>query len=132
MPLLVVAGALFDRQGCVFLQRRPFGKQHGGLWEFPGGKVEPNETCEAALTRELAEELGILVDEGALVPLAFGRDRPDLLLLLFEVRTWRGALCPVEVEEFAWRDPLRVSAAIMPPADRPLLDALRLRAQHRR
>ena len=92
-PLLVVAVALVDAEGRVLLQQRPPGKPMAGLWEFPGGKVEPGETPEAALVRELEEELGIETQESCLAPASFASeplgDR-HLLLLLYVCRKWRG------------------------------------------
>ncbi|HEY0007132.1 MAG TPA: NUDIX domain-containing protein, partial [Tepidisphaeraceae bacterium] len=91
--LTVVAAALVDRESRVLLQRRPEGRQMAGLWEFPGGKVEPGERPEAALMRELHEELGIGTDPACLVPAAFASDDlgdRHLLLLLYICREWRG------------------------------------------
>ena len=123
--LLVAAGALVRGDGHVLLQRRPAAKHHGGLWEFPGGKVEAGETPEAALIRELAEELGIAAV--APVPLTFASGsvgpRP-LLLLLYVVRQWRGEPRPLDAAALAWIAPVDLAARPMPPADRPLAVAL--------
>lgn len=93
LPMLVVAAALIAADGRILVQQRPLDKHHGGLWEFPGGKVEPGETPEAALARELAEELGIGVEAADLYPVAFSRgsagDRP-MVLLLYRAERWEG------------------------------------------
>lgn len=129
-PMLpVVAGALFDPAGRVLVQQRPLGRAHGGLWEFLGGKVSAGETLEDALVRELQEELTIEAAPGDLEPLAFGRDRPNLLLLLFLVRRWTGEVRSTEGAELAWHHPQSLDPRVMPPADRPLVQALCLRAQ---
>ena len=92
-PLLVVAVALVDAEGRVLLQQRPPGKPMAGLWEFPGGKVEAGETPEAALVRELEEELGIATQESCLAPASFASEAlgdRHLLLLLYVCRKWQG------------------------------------------
>jgi 8-oxo-dGTP diphosphatase len=123
----VVAAALTDGEGRVFVQRRPEGRAHAGLWEFPGGKVEPGETPEAALVRELAEELGIAVVAADLVPAAFATaplGTRHLVLLLYRVRRWSGAIHPVEASASDWRHPRALRDLAMPPADVGLVDAL--------
>jgi 8-oxo-dGTP diphosphatase len=125
--LLVVAVALVDGDGCVLVQQRPPGKPMAGLWEFPGGKVEPGEVPEAALVRELAEELGIEVAIEALAPIAFaseGLSGRHLLLLLYVARTWKGAPEPRHASALQWVRPVEMRALAMPPADVPLVDAL--------
>jgi 8-oxo-dGTP diphosphatase len=125
--LLVVAAALIDSAGRVLVQQRPEGRGMAGLWEFPGGKVEPGETPEAALVRELAEELGITVDPGDCRPLAFasaGLDRAHLLLLLYTIERWQGAPAALEAAGMAWHRPAALRTLAMPPADVPLVDAL--------
>ncbi|SFP62045.1 (deoxy)nucleoside triphosphate pyrophosphohydrolase [Sphingomonas rubra] len=125
--LIVVAGALVRDDGRVLLQRRGAGKEHAGLWEFPGGKVEPGETPEAALARELAEELGIAPSGPAPVPLSFASEPAGsrhLLLLLFVVTRWRGEPRALDAAEIAWVEPERLGDRLMPPADRPLAAAL--------
>jgi len=125
--VLVVAAALVDRDGRVLLAQRPPGKQLAGLWEFPGGKVEPGERPEAALIRELAEELGIDVAGAALSPLAFASHAyPDfhLLMPLYLVRAWAGVPEPREAAALAWVRPAEMAAYSMPPADGPLVAAL--------
>jgi 8-oxo-dGTP diphosphatase len=129
MPALmpVVAAALVDDAGRVLLQRRPPGKQMADLWEFPGGKIEPGESPEAALARELAEELAIAVDPAAVTPLAFASAPAGLrhlLLLLYVVRRWTGEPQPLEASALAWVHPADMAALAMPPADVPLVAAL--------
>lgn len=123
----VVAAALVDGDGRVLVQQRPPGKALPGLWEFPGGKIEPGETPEAALCRELAEELGISVVESCLAPAAFASaplGERHLLLLLFLCRKWDGVPQPLESPALCWRRPLELHALAMPPADRPLIGLL--------
>jgi 8-oxo-dGTP diphosphatase len=125
--LLVVAVALVDGEGRVLVQQRPPGKPMAGLWEFPGGKVEPGEVPEAALVRELAEELGIEVATGALVPIAFaseGLGERHLLLLLYVAREWAGTPEPRHASTLQWVRPAEMRMLAMPPADVPLVDAL--------
>ncbi|KQR84015.1 (deoxy)nucleoside triphosphate pyrophosphohydrolase [Sphingomonas sp. Leaf343] len=126
--LLVVAAALIDAHGRVLMQQRPEGKAHAGLWEFPGGKVEAGESAEAALVRELSEELGITVDRDALTPRSFSTliagDR-HLVLLLYAVRRWRGEPVPIEASALRWDTPEALAKLPMPPADVPLVAALR-------
>ena len=127
--LLVAACALIDGDGRVLLAQRPAHKEHGGLWEFPGGKVRAGETPEAALTRELAEELAIDVAPSCLAPFAFASEaRSDdvhLLMPLFVCRKWRGTPRPLEGQQLAWARPRDFSAYPMPPADVPLAAQLR-------
>lgn len=126
--LLVVAVALIDADGRVLLARRPPGKAMAGLWEFPGGKVGPGETPEAALIRELKEELGLDLAHACLAPLTFASHRyPDfhLLMPLFAARNWKGTPVPREGQELAWVRPLKMSDYPMPPADVPLVAMLR-------
>lgn len=123
-PIWVVGAALIDPVGRVLVQQRPTGKQHGGLWEFPGGKLEPGETPAAALVRELAEELGITVAVEAPVPVAFA-ESPPIVLLLYLCRTWRGEPRATDGAALRWIDPAELDALPMPPADRPLVSALR-------
>ena len=125
--LLVVAIALVDGEGHVLVQQRPPGKPMAGLWEFPGGKVEPGEVPEAALVRELAEELGIEIAIEALAPIAFaseGLGERHLVLLLYVARTWEGAPEPRHASALRWVRPAEMRALAMPPADVPLVDAL--------
>ena len=118
----VAAAALANRDGRVLVQRRPNGSDFAGLWEFPGGKLEPGETPEAALIRELNEELGIDVDATTLTPAGFasaGKDDRHLLLLLSICREWRGVPEPMQAAELRWLRPAQLHALPMPPADRP-------------
>ena len=125
---LVAAVALIDPDGRVLLAQRPPGKSMAGLWEFPGGKVEPGETPEACLIRELHEELGIGTWESCLAPLTFASHTyPDfhLLMPLFACRKWEGIAQGREGQELAWVAPARLRDYPMPPADIPLIPILR-------
>jgi 8-oxo-dGTP diphosphatase len=124
---LVVACALVDADGRVLVTQRPEGKQLAGLWEFPGGKLEPGERPEAALIRELAEELGIAVEEPCLAPLTFasyGYEGFHLLMPLYICRRWDGTPRSVEGQAMKWVRPARLRDLAMPPADEPLIPAL--------
>ena len=125
--LLVVAAALIDVDGRVLLAQRPEGKAMAGLWEFPGGKIEPGETPEAALIRELDEELGINTVSSCLAPVAFashGYDDFHLLLMLYACRRWQGVVTPRENNYVIWVRPNRLRQYPMPPADEPLIAML--------
>ena len=125
--VLVAAVALVDQDGRVLLARRPLHKQMGGLWEFPGGKVEAGERPEAALIRELKEELGINVAESCLAPLTFASHAYDdfhLLMPLYVCRRWQGQAKGLEGQELAWVRPLKLGDYQMPPADVPLIPHL--------
>jgi 8-oxo-dGTP diphosphatase len=126
--LLVSAVALIDADGRVLLAQRPEGKSMAGLWEFPGGKVEVGETPEAALIRELHEELGINTWQSCLAPLTFAShayERFHLLMPLFACRRWEGVPTPREGQTLAWVRPERLRDYPMPPADIPLIPILR-------
>ena len=126
--VLVAAVALVDVDGRVLLAERPAGKHLAGLWEFPGGKVHPGETPEAALIRELAEELGIDVHASCLAPFTFASHAyPDfhLLMPLYVCRKWTGIVTGREGQRLAWVRPLRLGDYAMPPADKPLVAMLR-------
>lgn len=126
--VLVVAVALIDVDGRVLIARRPEGKQLAGLWEFPGGKVEPGERPEAALIRELREELGIEVSESCLAPFVFASHAYDsfhLLMPLYLCRRWEGTVVAREHSALAWVKPDRLADYPMPPADDPLAAWLR-------
>ncbi len=129
LPLkLVAAVALIDADGRVLLARRPEGRELAGLWEFPGGKLKENETPEAALVRELEEELGITVDPGCLAPFAFAShayERFHLLMPLYLCRKWEGMVTAREGQELAWVKPQKIDDYPMPPADVPLIAMLR-------
>ena len=126
--VLVVAVALIDVDGRVLIAQRPEGKTLAGLWEFPGGKVEPGERPEAALIRELNEELGIDVQEACLAPFVFASHAYDsfhLLMPLYLCRRWSGVVVRREHAALAWVKPNELSAYPMPPADAPLVAWLR-------
>lgn len=126
--LILVSAVALIEEGRVLLAERPAGKSLAGLWEFPGGKLEPGESPEAALVRELEEELGIHVREDALEPLAFashGYDSFHLLMPLYACRSWSGEPIPREGQRFAWASAQEIDKYPMPPADIPLLPALR-------
>jgi 8-oxo-dGTP diphosphatase len=125
--MTVVAAALIDRAGRVLLQQRPAGRAMAGLWEFPGGKVEPGELPEAALVRELEEELGIAVQQAALVPACFASaplGERHMILLLYLCRDWRGDPRALHATALQWLHPAEMKAGDMPPADRPLIAML--------
>ena len=126
--ILVVAVALIDADGRVLIAQRPEGKQLAGLWEFPGGKVDPGERPEQALIRELNEELGINVSEACLAPFVFASHAYDsfhLLMPLYLCRRWQGVVVNREHAALAWVKPNRLSDYPMPPADAPLVAYLR-------
>ncbi|HEY1448036.1 MAG TPA: 8-oxo-dGTP diphosphatase MutT [Caulobacteraceae bacterium] len=125
---LVAACALVDVDGRVLIAKRPAGKQLAGLWEFPGGKVEPGETPEACLIRELDEELGIQVTHACLAPFVFASHAYEdfhLLMPLYLCRRWEGFATAREHEALAWVRPERMDDYPMPPADKPLVAWLR-------
>jgi 8-oxo-dGTP diphosphatase len=123
----VSAVVLVDRDGRVLLAQRPAGKALAGLWEFPGGKIEPGETPEAALVRELKEELGIDTAQSCLAPLTFVSHPYDdfhLLMQVFACRVWKGAVTAHEHQNIAWVFPRDFAKYPMPPADLPLIPVL--------
>lgn len=125
--LLVVACALVDPDGRVLLAQRPEGKALAGLWEFPGGKLEPGERPETALIRELAEELGIDVKSACLAPLTFAShayEDKHLLMPLYVCRRWSGQVQGREGQALAWVKPNKMREYPMPPADLPLIAPL--------
>jgi len=125
--MLVAAVALIDTDCRVLIAQRPEGKTLGGLWEFPGGKVEQHERPEQSLIRELHEELGITVDEACLAPLTFASfPYPDfhLLMPLYICRRWGGFVAAREHQALRWVPPKELRAYPMPPADAPLIPAL--------
>ena len=128
--MTVVAAALVDSQRRILLQQRAPGRAMAGLWEFPGGKVESGELPEAALIREIEEELGVGIDPGDLVPACFASAPVGdchMILLLYVCRRWRGEPRPLDASALRWLRPGEMRAEEMPPADQPLialLDAL--------
>ena len=126
--ILVSAVALIDPDGRILLAQRPEGKSMAGLWEFPGGKVEPGETPEAALIRELHEELGIETWDSCLAPLTFASHSYDdfhLLMPLFACRKWNGTVQGKEGQTLKWVRSANLRDYPMPPADIPLIPILR-------
>ena len=125
--VFVSAVALIDPDGRVLLAKRPAGKTLAGLWEFPGGKVEDGETPEAALIRELNEDLGIDVAESCLAPLTFASHAYEtfhLFMPLFVCRRWKGIPQGLEGQEIKWVRAKDLRAHPMPPADLPLIPHL--------
>lgn len=125
--VLVSAVALFDTDGRVLLAQRPEGKSMAGLWEFPGGKVEPGELPEVALAREIREELGLEICENCSAPLTFVSHQYEnfhLLMLLYVCRKWEGIPQSLEGQNLTWKYPREMRDLPMPPADLPLVAAL--------
>jgi len=125
--LLVVACALVDADRRVMIAQRPMDKAMAGLWEFPGGKIEPGETPEAALIRELDEELGIATQTACLAPVSFAShsyEKFHLLMPLYVCRKWQGTPEPREHIALKWVRPNALRDYPMPPADAPLIAAL--------
>ncbi len=126
--VLVVAAALIDTDGRVLIAQRPEGKALAGLWEFPGGKIEPGERPEQALIRELREELGIDVNAACLAPFVFTSHAYEsfhLLMPLYLLRLWSGTVQRREHAALKWVKPNQLSDYPMPPADEPLVAWLR-------
>jgi len=126
--LVIVAAALVDADGRILVQQRAADRHMAGLWEFPGGKIEPGELLEDALVRELAEELGISTEAACLAPAGFGTapkdDGGELLLLLYICRKWRGIPKPLDAAALRWVRPHELHDLSMPPADIPLIGLL--------
>lgn len=127
---IVVAAAIMSEDGTVLMQQRPQNKAHGGLWEFPGGKLEQDETPEVALVREIDEELGLLLDPADFFPITFACEplspgRRPILLLLFGVRRWEGIARAIEPgSHVQWVPAKDLPALAMPPLDIPLAVAV--------
>ena len=125
--LTVVAAVLRDADARVLVQRRPAHKEHGGLWEFPGGKVEPGEAPGQALVREILEELTLEIEPGAVAPLSFATRNIEggtLVLLLYDCHRWAGTPIAHDADEIAWIDASELKSLAMPPADRELARAV--------
>lgn len=125
--LLVVACALVDADNRVLIAKRPQGKQLAGYWEFPGGKIEPGETPEDALIREMTEELAITIRKPCLAPLTFASHDYEtfhLLMPLFICRRWEGFVTPSEGQEVAWVRASRLRDYPLTPAGVPLVPHL--------
>ena len=119
--MLVVAAALTDATNRILMQKRKKSSEHGGLWEFPGGKIESGERPKSALVRELAEELGIVVDESVLLPLGFAtsdaRSARPIVLLLYRCHDWSGEPVCLDAEAIGWFAPAKIARLAMPPLD---------------
>ncbi len=127
--MLVVAGVLCDAHGRFLLQKRPLGKRHAGLWEFPGGKVETGEIPRLALVRELAEELGIVIALPDVGPIAFAEhdadaDGPAIVILLYNIKRWTGDPVSLEGGEIGWFSYEEALKLPKPQLDPDLLEAL--------
>ena len=127
--MLVVAVALMRADGQVLMQRRRLGRQHGGLWEFPGGKLEVGETVVMAAVREISEELGLHLLAENLLPVGFAAPHaphaPGPVILLYACGQWQGEPQCLDGEEFGWFCPDTLADLAMPPLDYPLAQALR-------
>lgn len=125
--VIVVAAAILNEHNQVLYTQRPAGKLMAGLWEFPGGKIEPGETAEQALQRELQEEIDIQVDASDMIPLTFASQEYDtfiMLMPLYICRKWSGAIQPQENQQYEWVNIENLKDYPMPPADEPLLDPI--------
>lgn len=135
-PTFVVAVALVRGDGAVLMQKRRFSAEHGGLWEFPGGKVESGETPDEAAVRELAEELGIGLDTADLAPIAFTSGRigqagegRSIVILLYVAHMWEGRPTAHEAEDLGWFHARDMHELKMPPLDYPLARQLESRLE---
>lgn len=130
-PMWVTAVALVNEHGAVLVQQRDISGSHAGLWEFPGGKLEPGESPQEAAVRELREELGITIAIDDLRPVSFASGiierasgTQPLVILLFACERWAGAPMPIVAAALAWSDPRELATWAMPPLDYPLAQAL--------
>lgn len=124
----IVTAAIIDETGRVLLSKRKENVRYGGLWEFPGGKVEAHETCADAIIRELKEELDIDVTAACLAPFCFATERvesQEFVILLYVIRIWQGTPKALEVDDFQWVSPMRIRDYAMPPANQHLIAMLR-------
>lgn len=124
---LVVAVAMLDHEGRLLLQQRPAGKRHGGMWEFPGGKVEANENPRFSLVREVEEELFVRLNVELLTPAGFAEEPrangdPAIVMLLYTASAWHGEIEPLEAQRWGWFAPAQATALDLPPMDRALLE----------
>ena len=129
--ILVVAAAMLDHEGRLLLQQRPAGKRHGGMWEFPGGKIEPDENPRLSLVREIEEELAVRLDGELLIPAGFAEEtradgHPAIVMLLYIAREWRGEIQALEAQQWEWFTPDRAAALDLAPMDRALLEPFML------
>jgi len=138
-PVLVVAVALIDGDGRILLQQRRRGSEHGGLWEFPGGKVELGESPQIAAVREIEEELGLRLDIARLEPVSFASDsaapeppRRSYVILLYTCHVWEGEAECRDAEAIAWFGGAELADLAMPPLDYPLAEALLEKNRNRR
>ncbi len=126
-PITVTCGIIRKDNRILIAQRKPTSFFEANKWEFPGGKIEPDETPEQALIRELAEELGIDVEQACLAPACFASDMlgdRHLLLLLYVCRKWRGTPLARHASALRWVRPVDLYGLAMPPADKPLIGLL--------
>ena len=124
----IVTAAMIDETGRVLLGKRKDHVRYGGLWEFPGGKVEVGESCEAAIIRELKEELGIDVEASCLAPLSFVTEvqgPQEFVILLYVLRVWQGKPQALQVADFCWVPPMKLRDYPMPPVNQHLVAMLR-------
>ncbi len=127
--IMVAAVSLLNAEGKVLLQQRPEADAHGGLWEFPGGKLESGESFEAGVVREIAEELDLIVRPENLTPVTFatgaaGNADRSITILLFCCRIWDGEPKPLAAAQLAWMEPAMIGTLAMPPLDYPLAERL--------
>lgn len=125
--VFVVSATLIDQSGNILLAKRPEGKDMSGLWEFPGGKIEENESPEKALCRELLEELGIFVKESWLIPFTFVShpyDNFHLVMPVYACSRWKGDAKALEHDEIRWVSPSDIGKYSVPEADYPIIEQI--------